>query len=76
MANTQNLQTGQALVDFSLYGTFPEENISSQYIAAENLVTALESLAAAKSNLEVRPPPKQQLLQLLMEINYSHKFIR
>lgn len=57
MADTQSVQTGQALVDFLLYGTFPEEDISSQYITVENLGTALESLAAAKSKLEVWTSP-------------------
>ena len=54
MASAQNAQIGEALVDFSLYGTFPEEGISSRQIAVPDLAAALEALAAAKSKLEVR----------------------
>lgn len=54
MATTQNVQIGQSLVDFSLYGTFPEDEISSRHVAVGDLATALESLASAKSQLEVR----------------------
>ena len=53
MADAQNARIGEALVDFSLYGTFPEEDISSRQISVPDLAAALESLAAAKSKLEV-----------------------
>ncbi|KAI5924093.1 hypothetical protein F4810DRAFT_665668 [Camillea tinctor] len=43
---------GHALVDFSLYGTFPDEDISSRQLAADDFALALESLAAAKAKLE------------------------
>ncbi|KAI1639665.1 hypothetical protein F4809DRAFT_595168 [Biscogniauxia mediterranea] len=43
---------GHALVDFSLYGTFPDEDLSSRQLAADDLALALESLAAAKKKLE------------------------
>ncbi|KAI1496795.1 hypothetical protein F5X99DRAFT_421857 [Biscogniauxia marginata] len=43
---------GQALVDFSLYGIFPEEDISSRQLAVGDFALALESLAEAKTKLE------------------------
>ncbi|KAI1488663.1 hypothetical protein F5X96DRAFT_644564 [Biscogniauxia mediterranea] len=43
---------GHALVDFALYGTFPDEDLSSRQLAADDLALALESLAAAKEKLE------------------------
>ncbi|KAI1821847.1 hypothetical protein F4861DRAFT_551303 [Xylaria intraflava] len=45
-------QIGRALVEFSLDGVFPEEDISSRRIEVGQLSPALESLAAAKSRLE------------------------
>ncbi|KAI1113731.1 hypothetical protein F5Y14DRAFT_417082 [Nemania sp. NC0429] len=52
MATVASGQVGLALVDFSLHGIFPEEDISSIPIQAGHLGPALESLAAAKSRLE------------------------
>ncbi|KAH9905055.1 Centromere/kinetochore Zw10-domain-containing protein [Xylariomycetidae sp. FL2044] len=52
MSAVDTQQIGQALVDFSLNGTFPEEDVSSSQIAGANLAPALESLAAAKTKLE------------------------
>ncbi|KAI0525504.1 hypothetical protein F5B22DRAFT_590218 [Xylaria bambusicola] len=52
MAEFQDSQVGPALVAFSLNGIFPEEGISSRHIQVNDLAFALQSLAAAKSNLE------------------------
>ncbi|KAI1199952.1 hypothetical protein F5X97DRAFT_321966 [Nemania serpens] len=52
MATVESGQVGRALVEFSLHGIFPEEDISSIPIQATHLGPALESLAAAKSRLE------------------------
>ncbi|KAK7744262.1 ribosome biogenesis protein ytm1 [Diatrype stigma] len=52
MASAWDVKVGQALVDFSLYGTFPEEDVSSRHIAVKDIATALEFLAAAKYKLE------------------------
>ncbi|GAP83964.1 putative centromere kinetochore protein zw10 like protein [Rosellinia necatrix] len=52
MANTENSLVGHALVEFSLHGTFPEEDISSTRLEVDHLAPALKSLAAAKSKLE------------------------
>ncbi|KAJ8109064.1 hypothetical protein ONZ43_g6243 [Nemania bipapillata] len=52
MASAESVQIGHALVEFSLNGIFPEEDISSWRIEAGYLAPALESLAAAKSKLE------------------------
>lgn len=57
MAAAMDVKIGQALVDFSLYGTFPEEDISSRHIAVKDVATALEFLAAAKFKLEVTRTP-------------------
>ncbi|KAI0401342.1 hypothetical protein F4802DRAFT_434327 [Xylaria palmicola] len=48
----QTGQIGRALVEFSLHGTFPDEDISSGRIEVAHLAPALESLAAVKSRLE------------------------
>ncbi|KAI1415337.1 hypothetical protein F5Y13DRAFT_178306 [Hypoxylon sp. FL1857] len=45
-------KVGHALVEFSLYGIFPDEDISSRRISVEDLAPALGSLAAAKTKLE------------------------
>ncbi|KAI1125905.1 hypothetical protein F5Y10DRAFT_222981 [Nemania abortiva] len=52
MAIAESGQIGRALVEFSLHGIFPEEDISSKHIEVGHLASALESLAAAKSKLE------------------------
>jgi centromere/kinetochore protein ZW10 len=54
MASAEAGQIGHALVEFSLYGIFPEEDVSSTKINVGHLAPALGSLAAAKSKLEVR----------------------
>lgn len=43
----------QALIDFSLKGAFPEEQVSSLSIDSEVLPAAIEDLANAKSKLQV-----------------------
>ena len=45
---------GRALVDFSLHGTFPEEDVSSLRVAPDDLGPAITALAAARKALEVR----------------------
>ncbi|RYP52533.1 hypothetical protein DL768_002360 [Monosporascus sp. mg162] len=52
MAHPEAFRIGQALVDFSLNGTFPEEEDSSRQVAVRDLAPALESLVSAKSKLE------------------------
>ncbi|CAJ2507607.1 Uu.00g087930.m01.CDS01 [Anthostomella pinea] len=52
MTSVEAGQIGHALVEFSLYGTFPEEDISSQQVAGRDLGPALESLDAARTKLE------------------------
>ncbi|KAI1425830.1 hypothetical protein F5Y12DRAFT_795025 [Xylaria sp. FL1777] len=52
MTSAEKGQIGPALVGFSLYGVFPEEDVSSRYIDVGDLAPALESLAAAKLKLE------------------------
>ncbi|KAI0398329.1 hypothetical protein F5Y17DRAFT_411927 [Xylariaceae sp. FL0594] len=52
MTSMQAGQVGHALVEFSLHGLFPEEDVSSTRILADNLAPALQALAAAKSQLE------------------------
>ncbi|KAI1166293.1 hypothetical protein F5B18DRAFT_648729 [Nemania serpens] len=52
MATAESGQVGRALVEFSLHGIFPEEDISSTHIQARHLGPALDSLAAAKARLE------------------------
>ncbi|KAI0119293.1 hypothetical protein F4814DRAFT_411447 [Daldinia grandis] len=52
MSSKEKSQIGHALVDFSLYGIFPDEDISSQRISAQDLVPALVSLETAKIKLE------------------------
>ncbi|KAI0106409.1 hypothetical protein GGR51DRAFT_168916 [Nemania sp. FL0031] len=52
MASVKTGPIGRALVEFSLHGVFPEEDISSTLIEVGHLAPALESLAAAKSKLE------------------------
>jgi protein transport protein DSL1/ZW10 len=54
MTSMQAGQTGHALVEFSLHGVFPEDDVSSTRMVVDHLAPALESLAAAKSQLEVR----------------------
>lgn len=61
MADEQAVGLGQALVDFALHSGFPDDDVSSRRIAADDLQPALESLAAAKSQLQVRvvtSPPR------------------
>ncbi|RYP05694.1 hypothetical protein DL764_003619 [Monosporascus ibericus] len=52
MARPEDSRIGQALVDFSLNGTFPEEEESSRQVTVQDLAPALESLVSAKSKLE------------------------
>lgn len=54
MASAGVSQIGSALVEFSLHGLFPDEDVSSSRIEASHLSPALGSLAAAKLKLEVR----------------------
>lgn len=44
---------GQALVDFTTNGAFPEEDVSSLTLTFEELPPAIQALAEAKSTLEV-----------------------
>lgn len=44
---------GRALVDFTVDGAFPEEDVSSLKLSAEELSPAVQALAEAKSKLEV-----------------------
>lgn len=46
-------QIGHALVEFSLHGIFPEEEVSSRQISGRDLAPALEALVTAKRKLEV-----------------------
>ncbi|KAI0023671.1 hypothetical protein F4780DRAFT_60906 [Xylariomycetidae sp. FL0641] len=52
MADVAGNPIGPALVDFSLHGAFPDEVVSSRGIAADDLSPALDSLVAAKTQLE------------------------
>ncbi|KAI0166757.1 hypothetical protein GGR52DRAFT_555418 [Hypoxylon sp. FL1284] len=52
MSGRKTGQVGHALVEFSLHGTFPEEDVSSRRISVQDLAPARESLAAAKAELE------------------------
>ncbi|KAI2641555.1 hypothetical protein GGS26DRAFT_585945 [Hypomontagnella submonticulosa] len=45
-------QIGHALVEFSLHGIFPEEEVSSRQISGRDLAPALEALVTAKRKLE------------------------
>lgn len=45
---------GQALVEFTTQGAFPEEGISDLKLSSDQLPPAIQSLAQAKANLEVR----------------------
>lgn len=53
MSSDGNTKIGHALVEFSLHGVFPEEELSSRRVAVQDLAPALQSLAAAKTRLEV-----------------------
>lgn len=44
---------GQALVEFTTQGAFPEEGISDLKLSSDQLPPAIQSLAQAKANLEV-----------------------
>ena len=46
---------GQALVDFSINGLFPEEDASSLILSPDKLQEAVQALASAKSTLEACP---------------------
>ncbi|KAI5865603.1 hypothetical protein GGS23DRAFT_559980 [Durotheca rogersii] len=52
MSDVDSGQIGHALVEFSLHGFFPEEDVSSRRISVNDLAPALELLASAKSKLE------------------------
>ncbi|OTB18863.1 hypothetical protein K445DRAFT_314710 [Daldinia sp. EC12] len=45
-------QIGHALVEFSLYGIFPDDDISSRQVSSQDFAPALASLEAAKTKLE------------------------
>lgn len=45
---------GQALVDFSTSGLFPDETVSSVKLTSEELPGAIQALAEAKTKLEAR----------------------
>lgn len=47
---------GQALIDFTINGRFPEEDVSSLKLSSEELPPAIQALAEAKSSLEVMGP--------------------
>jgi protein transport protein DSL1/ZW10 len=53
MTESRVAAIGQALVDFALYGSFPDEEVSAHRIGVDDFGPALEALAAAKSKLEV-----------------------
>jgi centromere/kinetochore protein ZW10 len=46
-------QVAQALVNFSLYGSFPEEDVSALNVGSDELPAAIRALSEAKSKLEV-----------------------
>jgi centromere/kinetochore protein ZW10 len=46
-------QLARALVDFSVRGSFPEDEISSLPVNAESLPAAIKALADAKAKLQV-----------------------
>ncbi|KAI1376634.1 hypothetical protein F4677DRAFT_419099 [Hypoxylon crocopeplum] len=52
MSSSEGGQIGHALVEFSLHGVFPEEDLSSRRISVRDLAPALQSLAIAKRKLE------------------------
>lgn len=47
-------QLGDAIVAFALQGEFPDEGVSSLSLAEGDLSPAIEALARAKGQLEVR----------------------
>lgn len=47
---------GQALVEFTANGAFPEEDASSLKLSAQELPSAINALSEAKSRLEVMLP--------------------
>ena len=54
-------QLGQALVDFSTNGLFPEEEaVSATHVNSSTVSAALAALNAARADLEVSPPPLSQ----------------
>lgn len=62
---------GQALVDFTINGRFPEEDVSSLKLSSEELPPAIHALAEAKSSLEVwlrHPPPSPILLSCCITV--------
>ncbi|KAI0884378.1 uncharacterized protein GGS22DRAFT_165493 [Annulohypoxylon maeteangense] len=52
MSSNGNTEIGHALVEFSLHGVFPEEELSSRRVTVQDLAPALQSLIAAKTRLE------------------------
>ncbi|KAL7625179.1 ribosome biogenesis protein ytm1 [Parahypoxylon ruwenzoriense] len=52
MSSSESGQVGHALVEFSLHGIFPEEDVSSRQVSVRDLAPALKSLASARSKLE------------------------
>ncbi len=53
-------QMAQALVDFSVHGSFPEDSVSSLPLDAASLPVAIKALADAKAKLQVRRPHTYQ----------------
>lgn len=53
MASTDASAVGRALVEFALRGSFPDEDVSSRSVGTQAFGPALESLAAARSKVEV-----------------------
>jgi centromere/kinetochore protein ZW10 len=53
-ADAPAAQMAQALVEFSVHGSFPEENVSSLPLDPESLPIAIKALADAKAKLQVR----------------------
>lgn len=52
--DSPSAQIAQALVDFSVHGSFPEDKVSSLPVDAASLPAAIKALADAKAKLQVR----------------------
>ncbi len=59
--NSPPAQLAQALVDFSVHGSFPEDAISSLPIDAESLPIAIKALSDAKAKLQLCAPANYAL---------------
>lgn len=53
MSSTDTGTVGRSLVDFALQGSFPDEVVSSRSVGSQDFGPALQSLAVAKSKIEV-----------------------